>query len=156
MSLLVWRFAALVMTALSLGPSFSHLLEAPPRLKVWSPELWREATVVGGQFKLFGMLGGPLDGGAVLATALLAFLSRGDKPAFGWALAGAVLFAVALAVWLSVVAPANSVMANWRPGPVPPEFLTTRNRWETGHIVIACLKLAGFAAVVLAVLTARR
>lgn len=32
-------FATLLFTALSLGPSFAHVLEALPRLTVWSPEL---------------------------------------------------------------------------------------------------------------------
>ncbi|MFN3511659.1 MAG: hypothetical protein ACK41C_01330 [Phenylobacterium sp.] len=151
MTLLAWRFAALLIAALSLGPSFAHLLEAPPRLKVWSPELWREATVFNGQFKLFGVLGGPLDAGAIVVVGALAFLMRHDRPGFWLALAAAVLFAASLAVWLSVVAPANSVLATWKPGPIPPDFAIVRNRWETGHIVIATIKIAAFSALALAV-----
>ncbi|MGO4572822.1 hypothetical protein [Microvirga sp. 2TAF3] len=83
MGLLVWRFLALVISALSLGPSFAHALEALPRLTVWSPELWREATVFNGQFQLFGILGGPLDGGAILVAGILAYWVRKDRPDFG-------------------------------------------------------------------------
>lgn len=150
MTLLAWRFAALLIAALSLGPSFAHLLEAPPRLKVWPPELWRETTVFNGQFKLFGILGGPLDGGVILVVGILAFLMRHERPAFWFALAAAVLFAASLIAWLSIVAPANSVLATWKPGPIPADFTAVRNRWETGHIIIAAIKIAAFSALALA------
>lgn len=147
-----WSLAALIVTALSLAPSFAHVLEAPPRLLDWPPELWREATVFHGQFRLFGLLGGPLDIGAVLVTAGLAFVLRGRHPAFGYALAGAALFACGLAVWFTWVAPANSLLATWRPGPIPADFQAVRDRWETGHMAVAGLKLTGFVAIALAVL----
>ena len=35
---------ALLLAALSLGASYAHVLEAPPRLNDWPPELWREAA----------------------------------------------------------------------------------------------------------------
>jgi hypothetical protein len=150
-ALTAWRRGALVIAALSLGPSFAHVLEAPPRLAAWPPELWREATVFHGQFQLFGMLGGPLDGGAILVLATLAWLSRREGPAFRPALAAAVLYALSLAAWVAVVAPANGVLATWRPGPIPPDFAAVRLRWETGHMVVAALKLAGFVALALSV-----
>lgn len=152
MGLLIWRFLALLITALSLGLSFAHLLEAPPRLTVWPPELWREATVFPGQFRLFGLLGGPIDIGAALVLAVLAYLTRGNGLGFRLALTGAALFAASLVVWLVWVAPANSVMAGWRPGPVPGDFHAIRDRWETGHMAMAGIKLAGFATVILSVL----
>ena len=60
MRLLYRSLFVLTLAALSLGPSFAHVLEAPPRLTIWSPELWREATVFNGQFQLFATIGGPL------------------------------------------------------------------------------------------------
>lgn len=153
MRLTVWKCLTLVIAALSLGPSFAHLLEAPPRLSVWPPELWREATVFNGQYQLFGLLGGPLDGGAILVAAVLAYAMRRDRPGFWFALVGTLLFLASLAVWLSAVAPVNAVLATWQPGPIPDDFFTLRNRWELGHIVIATLKLVGFTALVLSVLT---
>ena len=41
---------AIALVVMSLGPSFAHMLEAQPRLFVWSPELWRDATVFNAQF----------------------------------------------------------------------------------------------------------
>lgn len=151
-----WSLLTVAVMALSLGPSFAHLLEAPPRLTVWSPELWREATVFNGQFVLFAYVGGPLDVGAIITGAVLAFLLRGDRPAFGFALAAALLYAAALATWFAVVAPANAVLATWQAGPIPQDFEAVRNRWETGHIVIAAIKFVGLVAVVAAVLAMRR
>jgi len=147
----IWSLVTLTLAALSLGPSFAHVLEAPPRLTVWSPQLWREATVFNGQFELFALIGGPLDVSAIVTTAVLAFLLRGDRSRFRFALAGLVLFALSLAVWFGWVWPANSVLATWQPGPIPESFVAIRNRWETGHMAVAAVKLIGFVATALAV-----
>ena len=134
-SLLVTACAvvAVVIAALSLGLSFAHVLEAPPRLNIWPPELWRETTVFNGQFKFFAVLGGPLDVAAVLLFA-----------------AAALFYAVALALWFGLVAPANAIMATWTPGPVPADFHAVQLRWETGHMAMAAAKLIGFVFAALA------
>jgi hypothetical protein len=146
---------AIVMAALSLGPSFAHVLESLPRLSWWAPELWREATVFNGQFILFAYIGGPLDVAAIASAAILAYVLRRNR-AFPLALAGAALLALALAVWVGWVAPANSVLASWKPGPIPADFEAIRLRWETGHMIIAGLKLAGLVAIVMAALEGRQ
>lgn len=156
MSLRPWRFAALSVAALSLGPSFAHVLEAPPRLTVWPPELWRDATVFHGQFALFASVGGVLDVAAVVLLALLAFVSREERPAFAWALAAAILNAAALSAWFAMVAPVNAVLATWKPGPIPADFEQVRRHWEAGHMVVAALKAAGFAAALGSGLSAPR
>jgi hypothetical protein len=143
--------ATLLVGALSLGLSFAHLLEAGPRLGVWSAELWREATVFNGQYYLFGIAGAPLDVGAPLLMGALAWALRGEGAAARLALAGAALFALALAVWLWRVAPANQILATWRPGPLPADADAVRLRWEVGHIAVFALKLPGFAALAAAV-----
>jgi hypothetical protein len=48
--MLFWAVLAVTIAALSLGPSSAHVLESIPRLKQWSPELWRETTVFNAQF----------------------------------------------------------------------------------------------------------
>jgi hypothetical protein len=141
------RVTALLVTALSLAPSFAHVLEAPPRLLRWSPALWREATVFNGQYQLFGTVGAAIDGAAVLVTATMAFVMRTNTDAFGLAVAGAACYALALIAWVAIVAPANAVLATWLPGPIPMDFESIRNRWEIGHMVVAGLKVIGFIAV---------
>jgi hypothetical protein len=54
------------------------------------------------------------------------------------------------------VAPANAVLATWQPGPIPPDFAAIRDRWETGHMAVAALKLLGFMATALAVVASGR
>ncbi len=152
---MIWRIAALVVAALSLGPSFAHVLEAPPRLVDWSPELWRETTVFNGQYRYFAILGAPLDLGAIIASALLALVLRSERPAFRWALAATIAFAVALTVWFGAVAPMNEILAGWTPGPIAADFTAVRNRWEVGHMIVATIKLAGFIAIAMAVVRAR-
>jgi hypothetical protein len=152
----ILNLLVLTVTALSLGPSFAHVLEAPPRLAVWPAELWREATVFNGQFQLFAIIGGPLDIAAILGTALLAYAFRGEQPGFRMALGGCLLFALSLAVWFAWVAPANGILATWTRGPIPENFENVRNRWETGHMAVAGLKLLGFMATALAIIPSRQ
>jgi hypothetical protein len=119
---------SLLLAALSLGPSY--VLEAPPRLFVWAPELWREATVFNGQFVLFAKVGGPLDVTTILAACFLSYLLANERPAFWFALAGAAFFAGGLAAWFTLVAPANAILATWKPGLIPPDFEAVRLRWR--------------------------
>ena len=142
----VWPVATLTLATLSFGPSFAHALEAAPRLTRWPAQLWIDATVLHGQFALFRLIGGPIDVAAILAAAALAWRFRGER-GFGAAVTGAVFMALALVAWFGIVAPANDVLATWRPGPPPPEFAAVRNRWEAGHMTVAALKFIGVVAL---------
>ncbi|PAP99063.1 DUF1772 domain-containing protein [Mesorhizobium mediterraneum] len=153
--LLFWSILAAVVAALSLGPSFAHVLESAPRLK-WPPSLWRETTVFNAQFQLFAVIGAPLDVAAIACPALLAWMLRNDRPAFWFALAAAVLFAMSLATWSALVKPANDVLATWAPGPIPENFEAIRRRWETGHMIVAGFKAVGFVSLVVALLWIKR
>lgn len=134
----------MAVAALSLGPSFAHVLEAPPRLTRWPPELWREATVFGGQFAWFAYVGAPLDLLAILMPAVLALLLRGTGRPARLATAGCLFYALSLLIWFSWVNQANGVLAGWTPGPLPSDFDAVRWRWETGHWAVAAAKFIGF------------
>jgi hypothetical protein len=151
-----WGLVTVLVMAMSFGPSVAHLLEAPPRLIVWPPELWREATVFNGQFRLFAVVGAPLDIGSILLGAIFALLLRGDRPAFWFALAAAILYLASLVTWFSVVAPVNEQLATWTPGPIPENFEALRDRWETGHIAITIIKFCGLVCVIIAALGMHR
>ncbi|MBP1884602.1 DUF1772 domain-containing protein [Sinorhizobium mexicanum] len=155
MILYLTALGSLLLTALSLGPSFAHVLEAPPRLSVWSPELWREATVFNGQFELFARIGGPLDIAAILVAALLTYLLAGERLAFWFGLAGTCLLTLGLVAWFTLVAPVNAILATWTPGPIPTDFASIRLRWETGHVVVATAKLLALVSISMAVLAPR-
>lgn len=152
MFLRAWRFVTLLLAALSLGLSFCHVLEMPAR-RGWDASLWVATTVHGNLYRYFGPQGvGPwIVIGSILGAAVLAFLVRG-RPAFGWALAGAVCLAASNAVWWAAVFPANLELANWLTGPVPDDWARWRDRWEFGHAAVALVTLFGFSALVLSVL----
>lgn len=156
LSIFYWSLLTTIVAALSLGPSFAHVLEAAPRLSVWSRELWRETTVFNAQFWLFAAVGAPLDLAAIALPAILAVMLRKERPAFRFALATAVLYALALVAWFTLVAPANAILATWQPGPIAEDFDGVRLRWEIGHMIVAAIKLLGFASLVLAVLNINR
>jgi hypothetical protein len=142
---------SLVLAALSLGPSYAHVLEALPRLTVWPAELWRDATVFHRQFEWYALIGAPVDVGAIIAAVVLLFLVRDRKPTFPLTVAGVACMAAGLAAWFGLIAPANAVLATWQPGPIPPDFDAIRTRWETGRMVVAAFKLCGFVLLCLAV-----
>jgi hypothetical protein len=145
--LLFWSVLTALVAALSLGPSFAHVLESLPRLTRWSPALWREATVFNGQFVLFAVIGAPLDIAAILCPALLAWMLRGEPFAFRFVLVATLLYAISLALWFGLVKPANDILAPWTPGPIPEDFETVRLRWETGHMAVAATKALGFISL---------
>ena len=145
------RFVATMLAALSMGLSFAHVLEMPPRLR-WSPELWMATTTFGGLYWLFGRVGAALDTGAIAAGLALAWTLRQERFAFRFALLGGFLFAAALVLWMALVAPANAAMAGWTPTTLPADFSAVRDRWESGHAVVAAVKLAGFSSLLLGLL----
>jgi len=147
---LVLGLTVLTVAALSLGLSFAHVLEAWPRTFFWPAELWREATVFNRQFVLFLYVGAPLDLAAIGLPALFAYAVRHDRRRLAFAVTASALYAMALIVWASWVAPANDVLASWTPGPLPLDFDEIRAKWESGHIVVAAIKLLGFMAISLA------
>jgi hypothetical protein len=151
-SLFLWALITAAVAALSLGPSFAHVLESVPRLAQWSPELWRETTVFNAQFWLFAAIGAPLDLCAIAFPAVLALMLHDDRRAFSFAIAAATLYAIALAAWFVFVAPANTILATWTSGPIAGNFESIRYRWETGHMVVAAVKLVGFVALICSLL----
>jgi hypothetical protein len=140
------RFATIAATVLALCPAMAHLLQLPVRLG-WSPELWVETTVIGGAYRMFGMIGGPLEVAAVLLSVALALVLRGREPGWGWTACGAALLVVSHALFWALVAPVNAEMAHWTMDRIPPDFAAWRAQWEYTHAARALLELGGFAAL---------
>jgi hypothetical protein len=152
MALLLWRLLTLLLASLSMALSFCHVMELAPRL-LWAPELWMQTTNFGGLYYLFGRVGAVIDVGTVVVAAVLVVLSRGRSRPFRLALAGAILFAIALATWFGVVAPMNGIMAHWSEGSVPAGFYGVRNQWEFGHATVWLIKFLGLTCLFLSVLS---
>ena len=146
------RFAAVMLAALTLGLGLCHLMQLPSRMG-WDQYLWVGSTVQGGAYALFGSVGAIIFVATVIALALNAYFVREHgRPGFKLAAVAAALFALALVLWWVLVYPVNVELAKWVDGPVPADWTSYRARWEWGHAAIALVELAGFAALVGAVL----
>ena len=146
--LLAW--ITLLICSMSFALSFAHLMELSARMS-WSQDLWVQTTVTGGLYRMFEMPGALIAMGAVLLSAILAFVRRSTSEA-AWCIAGAVLFAVGLAVWFAFVAPMNKHLAEWRSTGVVTNFGAVRAQWEYAHATIAVLLFAGLASLTRAAL----
>lgn len=147
------RTLVLVLSALTLGMTFAHVLELPPRL-AYEAELWTTLTQPNALYRYFGVVGGPLEIIAVIACVALAFAIRPHR-ARRLAIMAAVLHAAALLTWLAVVAPANMEIGQWAASAIPSDWERWRVRWEAGHAFSFVLLLAGFTALAAAVLKER-
>jgi hypothetical protein len=154
MTLKNWRFAALLLTALTLGMGFCHAMELPARI-TWDQPLWVAATVTGGLYRMFGTLGAAIDLAAIGCSIVVAVKTRGMH-AFKLSALNAAMLVLALLLWFAIVLPVNFELANWVRGSVPLDWASYRLRWESGHAINTVLQLIGFCALVLSVLRETR
>jgi hypothetical protein len=146
-----WRFATLVLVALSVGASYCHALELPAKMQWAGPLYVQVQNEPPGLYIMFGLVGAAVEILAILAAGALAYLVRGRRPAFSLTLVGAGLLVMALIAWVLLIAPANAVMSGWTPQTVPPDWIQWRDRWEYTHAANFVLKLVGFCALVASV-----
>jgi uncharacterized membrane protein len=152
MLLKVLRFVTVMLAALTLAMGICHLMQLPARM-AWDQYLWVGSTVQGGLYGLFGSIGAIIGIVAIIVMFLHAYIVREHRhPGFNFALAAAILFASAFALWWVLVYPANIELAKWINGPVPDNWTEVRSRWECGHAIISLAELAGFAALIWSVL----
>ncbi|OLC62346.1 MAG: hypothetical protein DMD90_19565 [Candidatus Rokuibacteriota bacterium] len=103
-------------------------------------------------YTTFGPAASVLEPGAIVVSAVLAFLVRRRWPPFALTFGAAVALAAALGVWGALVYPVNQRWAELPPGALPPDWQVLRARWEYGHVAHAVLLALGFAALVTSVL----
>ncbi|HEX6958002.1 MAG TPA: hypothetical protein VF194_08455 [Ferrovibrio sp.] len=152
MSLKTLRYAALILSALSLGMGFCHLMELPARIN-WSADLWVGSTVEGGLYQMFGSLGAVIVVLNVIVLVTLAIRLYRHRIVVRWlAIFAALMYLLALVFWFILVAPANVQLATWLGGHVPPDWASWRLRWELGHAFNTVLQMLGFAALAWSVL----
>ena len=137
------RFFSLLLVALGLAPGAAHLLEMPVKLG-YTPEQYFAVTST--LYALFGSVGAVVQIGALVITGVLAFVSRG-LPAVRFAVAAAMLLALSLLAWGTLVAPVNG---QWSEAiksgsqSLPKLYAELRFRWEYGHAVAFALWLAAY------------
>ena len=146
--------ATLLVAALSLGASWSHVLQIRGKAG-WDAALWR--TVMESLYRDYALLGAVTEIGAIVLAWMLVLACRRVPAARSWAIAGALLFSFAFfGLWLGQVAPINQVFAGWSPDAMPPDWQAYRDRWELWHAVIAAVKALGFGSLARAALAAER
>ena len=138
-----------MLTALSLGPALSHLLELPAKM-IYDGALW--LTVSKTLYATFGTVGAAFEVGAVVATVVLAILVRLRRPAFGWTILAAacvILTHAAFWIWL---APVNATIAALTLETLPADWMALRNQWEYTHAARAALQIVALGALTLSIL----
>jgi hypothetical protein len=147
----IWYFLALLTTALVMGMSFAHTLEAPAKLKIEGP-FW-----VGIQhtlYRTFASIGGAVELGAIVLTIALAVSLRREPPFALVTVAVGCLVIAFFPLWVVVVNGVNRETATWTPEALPPDWRRWRHRWEMGHVFRFVLHLIGFAFLLAAALSA--
>lgn len=137
------QFAALFLTALSMGVHFGTWLTERPLRRTQSGALFIEVHQERDRVAARVM---PILGSAALVLlALAVFLMRTVPAAFVLALSGFVLCVGDALVTALVNVPINREVQSWRPSAPPAEWRRLRDRWERFHSVRTLLIVAGFA-----------
>ncbi len=145
MGLRVVRFVSLLLTAVALGAALAHLLALPNKI-----HLSRDDYLVVQQIYRGWDLLGIADIGALLATFVLAAMSRREPRRLIWAVVALVCIAAALAIFFTFTYPANQQTSNWTV--MPANWESLRRQWEYSHAAGACLYLVAFISLVISVL----
>jgi hypothetical protein len=144
------QITALTLTALGLAPGASHLMQLPVKMG-YTPEMYAATTST--LYAWYGLVGGVIQVGALLAVAFLAFrVRRLRSGSLAAASAGALL--ASLLLWGFVVAPVNANWANavgLSPEAVMAAYDALRARWEYGHVAAFIAWLAGWFGLAAAV-----
>jgi Domain of unknown function (DUF1772) len=152
-SLRIWRFVTLLLSALSLTMESAHVLELPQKMQ-YDAQMYSAVNTT--LYRYFAIIGGIYQIGSILAAVFLAFLVRKRRPSFYWTVAGALSLVLAFGIWLAVIAPVNSEVAHAiesAPQLMPAVWMRLRNRWEYGHAAGFVAQVIGFSMLVLSVLT---
>jgi hypothetical protein len=143
-------FLDLLLITLIFGLAFAHVMELPGKLRLSGPVWLTVQQTLYSSFGPFASVVEPL--GIVLAWIILIMLLRHEKPAGRLVLLAALFSSAGLIEWFTVVSPMNSLLNSWTTATLPPDWMTTRNRWELGHVGHAILFGVAFCALAWATL----
>ena len=152
MFLKTWRCITIVLAALALTMESAHVLELPQKM-LYDAQMY--AAVNTTLYRYFAIVGGAYQVGSIVLAAVLTFLVRKRRPSCGWTLTSAGCLLLAFGIWLAVVAPVNSQVAEAvrsAPESVPAIWMRLRNQWEYGHAAGFIVQLVGLCVLVLSVL----
>jgi hypothetical protein len=145
-----WRFVTIMLTALSMGAAWAHLLEMPAKLQ-YEGSMWLhllQTLYPPG----FGTVGGFSEIGAVIAAIILLFVVRGRGRAFAWTVLGAICLVATHAVFWIWVSPVNAAMLPLSSEMLPADWTRLRDQWEYAHASRAILQVIALGAFVVSIL----
>jgi hypothetical protein len=141
-----WWFFTILLAALGLVMGGAHMLEHPVRTQ-YDPELYFRVTST--MYRYFAIVGGPIQVLAIIASAILAWLTRG-RPGSGGTLAGTFFLALSLLLWSLRVQPVNDAWLEAmrsRPDSVVEAYSRLGSQWEWGHVMAFAAWLLGFGVL---------
>jgi hypothetical protein len=146
------RWVLLILATVPLAATIAHVVELPNKFLMDGP-LW-----LGVQQRLYygwGLAVGPFEVGAILLAWILVIRHRHFRRRFFLALATAVLFSLCLVVFFTMNLPVNTAFAVWTPATLPTDWPAYRLQWELGHALSFVFWLAGFLALIRAMVIDR-
>lgn len=143
------QFIAILFVAVAMAGGWAHLLELPNKMGLSREEYLTVQQIYQG----WALLGIAVVG-ALLSTAALAVLQRGEGAPFYFALVATLCIALSLAVFFSFTFPANKATQNWTV--LPEGWEALRRQWEYSHATGAFLYFVALASLVLSVVSGRR
>src|SRR5262249_25261152 len=139
------QFLAIILTALALVPSGSHLAALPNKIAMAQAAYFVAQQIYTG-WALFGIV----LFGALAANLAYTIVLRRLGRSFGYALAAFLLVAANLAIFFVWTFPTNQATKNWTV--VPNNWNKLRIQWEYSHAVNAVVTFAALVCVVIAAL----
>lgn len=143
------QLIAILFVAVTMASGWAHLLELPNKMS-----LSREDYLTVQQIYRGWALLGIVLVGALLSTASLTTLLRGQNAPFYTALAATLCIALSLVVFFSFTFPANQATQNWTV--LPDGWETLRRQWEYSHAANAILYFVALTLLVVSGLYGRR
>jgi len=143
------QFIAILSVAVAMAGGGAHLLELPNKMA-----LSREDYLTVQQLCRGWALLGIAVVAALVATAVLAWLRRGEGAPFYPALVATACIALTLVVFFTFTYPANQATENWTV--MPDGWEALRRRWEYSHAAGAFLYFVALASLVLSVIAGSR
>ena len=145
MMLQIFRFASIMLTALSLVPAGAHLMELVHKMPMSAEEYLTVQRLYRGW-----AWSGVVIMGALASTLALAVLVRHQAQAFTLtAVAFACLAGTQILFW-TFTFPVNQATSNWTE--LPHHWMQLRQQWEYSHAASAVLNVLALAALVAAAL----
>jgi hypothetical protein len=142
-------FAALLASALVLGPALAHVLELPNKIDLPREEYFIVQKAYRGWSQIAWVLGVQ-----VVSLLVAAILARAERRVMVLTLVAVACVLAAQGLFWTFTYPANVATDNWTI--VPDNWDGLRRQWEYSHAAGAAFQLLGFCLLVCAVLSRKR